>query len=165
MRCDEVMAECEQMERYECLSFRLALHLLYCKKCRKNVHNMVLATHFYHSKIRSSVEKNNALYIQTMNKILKTQDAKKMNISIRKNIFSICIFVLWCIIGMFSLFAYIFLPSTKMGLPFISAFGPYFKLQFFIILSLFFTTYTIFFIARNIELLAKAFRLSKNYQN
>ncbi len=161
MKCEDVMRSCEKAERYERLSFGVAAHLLYCKKCRENVRNMMSSLYFYHPKVRSYVDKNDALYVRTMSKIFSSKNIAYQASLKRGKRFSIFVLILWCIIGAFSLFAYIFLPATKMGFPFIAAFGSVFKLQFFFILSLFFTTYTIIFIARNIEFLVKTLRVAK----
>lgn len=165
MKCQEFMTRYIQVERYEKLPLCLLPHFLYCKNCREKVRLMTVATHFSYSKIHKKVETNNALYLRTMEHIFQAEDiavpSKKKQPFCKSLAFSFLTLSSWCIIGMFSLFAYIFLPSTKAGASLMKGFGHYFSLQFFIIIGLFFTAYTIVFIARNLELLSKAFRLAR----
>lgn len=165
MKCQDFMTRYTQVERYERLPIALLPHFLYCKKCRENVRLMARAMYFSYKKIHKRVEKNDALYLRTMDCILQAENiavAKKQTRSFCKSsLFSFLNLSLWCVIGMLSLFAYIFLPSTKVGSSIMNGFGHYFSLQFFIIIGLFFTAYTIIFIARNIELLSRAFKLAR----
>lgn len=165
MKCQDFMTKYMQVERYERLPLCLLPHFFYCKKCRENVRMMTVANHFSYSKINKKVERDNALYLRTMNCILQAENiavqSKKKQPFCKSFAFSCLTLSSWCIFGMFSLFAYIFLPSTKAGASIMSGFGHYFSLQFFIMIGLFFTAYTIIFIARNIEILSKAFRLAR----
>ena len=166
MKCQEFMTRYMQVERYEKLPIILLPHFLVCKKCRERVRLMTKATYFYTPKLYKRVGKDNSLYLKTMNCILQaeniTVETDKKRSFCNSGIFAFLTLSSWCIIGMLSLFAYIFLPSTTAGASIMRGFGHYFTLQFFIIIGLFFTAYTIIFIARNIELLSRAFNLARN---
>lgn len=165
MKCQEFMTRYIQVERYERLPLALLPHFLWCKKCRENVRLMTRATHFAHPKIYNKTERKDLLYLKTMACIFNAENiavAKKEKQPFSKSLaFAFLTFSSWCMIGMLSLFAYVFLPSTQAGSSIMNGFGHYFSLQFFIMISLFFTAYTIVFIARNLELLSKAFRLGE----
>ena len=157
-----------KVERYEKLPLILLPHFLWCRKCRGNVRLMTYATHFSSSRMYQKVQKTDTLYLKTMNSIFQAENFTMTTTQIQRQkefcksgCFAFLTLSSWCIIGMLSLFAYIFLPSTKAGTFIMNGFGHYFSLQFFIILGGFFTAYTIIFIARNIELLSKTFRLAK----
>lgn len=165
MKCQEFMTRYIQVERYEKLPLALLPHFFSCKKCRESVRLMTRTTYFAHPKIHNKAERGNSLYLKTMDCIFNAENivAKKpIKQPFCKSLaFAFLTLSSWCIIGMLSLFAYIFLPSTKAGTSIMNGFGHYFSLQFFIMIALFFTVYTIMFIARNIELLSKAFKLAR----
>jgi|GEM_PF-1079676 len=162
MKCEEFMDECIKVERRERFPIKMFFHVLCCKKCRDNVRLISGATHVYNDKIMKCADKSSALYLKTMQSIYAVENIgiskKKMA---KKSIFSFLVFFMWCIIGMLSLFTYLFLPSTNVGILCVEVFGPDFKLQFFIMLSLFCTSYTIIFIARNLDFISKTLKLSK----
>lgn len=158
MKCEQIMNKYLKCERYERLPFSVLFHILFCKKCRDKVYYMTRATHFYYPKIRSRASKNNMLYLKTMEKILKNEEDNKKSI---KNRFTYFVLIAWCIIGSLSLFAYMTLPSTKLGIKFMFSLGHYFTLQFLFTISSFFIIYTIVFVARNLNLLTKTFKLAK----
>ena len=162
MKCEQFMDECIKVERRERFPVKMFFHVLCCKKCRDNVRLISGATHFYNNKIMKCADKTNALYLKTMQNIyvLENIGVPKKKVA-KKSIFSFLVFLMWCVIGMLSLFTYVFLPSTNFGMPCVEVFGPYFKLQFFVILSLFCTSYTIIFIARNLDFISKTLRLPK----
>lgn len=164
MNCQEFMTQYMQVERHERLPLVLLPHFLACKKCRNNVRLMTRATHFSQN-VHRRIARDNSLYLKTMQNIFACEnvvDVATQKQPFCKSLAFACLTLCsWCIIGMFSLFAYIFLPATQADYSIMRGFGHYFSLQFFIIIGLFFTAYTIAFIARNIELLSKAFRLSR----
>ncbi len=165
MKCKDFMTQYMQVERYEKLPLVLLPHFLSCKKCRESVRLMTRATHFSYPKLHKRVTMNNSLYLKTMQNIFDAENIaianKEKQPFYLRSMFAFFTFSSWCVIGMFSLFAYVFLPSTKAGTSIVNGFGQYFSLQFFIIIALFFTAYTIIFIARNIELLSKTFKLAR----
>ncbi len=156
MKCDELMEEYLHIERYERLPLHMAFHLLHCKKCRDNIRNMTLATHFSYNKIMQRPTKTNTLYIRTMQQIMATSTKKV----IKKSNFTFLILTLWSIIGTTMLAIFLVVPSTKIGIKAIQAFGSRFTLQFLFTVVSFLTICTIIFIANNLRFLVKTFRLA-----
>lgn len=162
MKCEQFMNECIKVERRERFPLKMFFHILHCKNCRDNLRLITGATHFYNDKIMRRASKHSMVYLETMQSI-----CAKENIGVSKkkpskrSVFSFLVFFMWCFIGMLSLFTYVFLPSTNFGMPCVEVFGSYFKLQFFVMLALFCTIYTIIFIARNLDFISKTLKLSK----
>ena len=158
MKCNELMEEYLNTERYEKLSTQMIFHLLHCKKCRDNVRAMTLATHFTDNKIMRKASKTNPLYIKTMQKIIATKQEVTMN----KSKFAILILSLWGVVGSAMLAIFLVIPSSKIGIKFIQSFGSHFTLQFLFTVVFFLTSCTIIFIANNINLLVKTFKLASS---
>lgn len=158
MKCNELMEEYLHIERYEKLPIHMFFHLLHCKKCRDNVRSMTLAMHFNSDEIMRTVSKTNPLYIRTMQQII----SKKCEKNIKKSKFAFFILSLWGVMGSAMLAIFLVIPSTKIGIKFIQSFGSYFTLQFLFTIISFLTICTIIFIANNINLLVKTFKLASS---
>lgn len=158
MKCNELMEEYLHIERYERLPLHMVLHLLHCKKCRDNVRNMTLAMHFSSNKVMQRASKTNPLYLKTMQQIRLTKNEK----SIKSSNFSIFIFSLWGVIGTAMLAIFLIIPSTKIGIKFMQVFGSHFTLQFLFTIVSFLTICTIIFIANNLKLFVKTFKLASS---
>ncbi|MGP1437740.1 MAG: hypothetical protein ACTTKH_01560 [Treponema sp.] len=157
MKCNDLMEEYIHIERYERLPFHMAFHLLYCKKCRETVKNMTLATHFTSEKIRSKASKNNPIYMNTMQRIMASQNIVQHK---KKPFFSLLILSIWSVIGSSMLAIFLVIPSTKLGIRFMQVFGSYFTLQFLFTVVSFLTICTIIFIARNLNFFVETFKLA-----
>lgn len=158
MKCNEVMEEYLHVERYERLPLNIAFHILHCKKCRDNIRNMTLATHFSSNKIMRRSSKTNPLYIKTMQQIMVANSEQ----TIKKSNFAFFIFSLWGVIGTAMLAIFLVIPSTKTGIKFMQTFGNHFALQFLFTVVFFLTICTIIFIANNLKLLVKTFKLASS---
>ena len=158
MKCDEIMEEYLRIERYERLPLRMVFHLLYCKKCRDNIKVMTLATHFSSDKIMRKASKTNLLYMKTMQQIMESGNVPL----VKKSSFALLSLSLWGVIGSAMLAIFLVIPSTKIGIRFIEAFGNYFTLQFLFTVVSFLTICTIIFIARNLNFFVKIFKLASS---
>lgn len=156
MKCDALMEEYLHIERYERLPLHMVFHLLHCKKCRNTIKRMTLATHFNSDRIMQKASKTNPLYIKTMQQIM----ASKAEKSIKKSSFNFFVLSLWAIVGSLMLAIFLVVPSTKIGIRFMQSFGSNFTLQFLFTTVSFLTSCTIIFIANNLKLLAKTFKLA-----
>lgn len=156
MKCNEIMEEYLHVERYERLPLHIVFHLLHCKKCRNNIRCMTVATHFSSNKIMKRAVKTNPLYIRTMQQIMAINNEN----AIKKSKFTFLILSLWAVIGTLMLAIFLVVPSTKLGLIFMQAFGSRFTLQFLFTVVSFLTTCTIIFIANNLKFFVKTFKLA-----
>ena len=158
MKCNKIMEEYLHVERYERLPLHIIFHILHCKKCRDSIRKMTIATHFNSNKIMKKASKTNSLYIKTMQQIVASKNRKP----IKKLNFSFLIFSLWGVIGSAMLAIFLIVPSTKIGISFMQTFGSHFTLQFLFTVVSFLTICTIIFIANNLKLLVKTFKLASS---
>ena len=156
MKCDELMEEYIRIERYQRLPISMIFHLLRCKKCRDNIRAMTLATHFTSSRMMKKANKNDPLYIKTMQQIMANKSVQPK----KRSGFAFFVLSLWGVIGSAMLAVFLVIPSTKIGIRFIQAFGSYFTLQFLFTTVSFLTICTIIFIARNLNFFVRTFRLA-----
>ena len=100
--------------------------------------------------------KNDPLYIKTMQQIMANKSVQPK----KRSGFAFFVLSLWGVIGSAMLAVFLVIPSTKIGIRFIQAFGSYFTLQFLFTTVSFLTICTIIFIARNLNFFVRTFRLA-----